>query len=95
MLRVYLKHTSHTVFSVRLHFGLNLKIKKSTLSCCFTWIVLIELNSTAAFLLIWKTWDERFNGKVEGWGILRNGGILVMMGVDQSDEAASTAADDE
>ena len=32
----------------------NLKIKKPTLCCCFTWIVFIELNFTVAFLLIRK-----------------------------------------
>ena len=52
----------------------NLKMKKPTLCCCFTWIVFIELNFTVAFLLIRKTWDGRFAGKVWGWGILRNGG---------------------
>ena len=40
---------------------------------CFTWIAFIELNFTVAFLLIGKTCD----GQVGGWGILRNGGILV------------------
>ena len=37
-----------------------------------------ELNFTVAFLLIRKTWDDRFAGKVGGWTFLRNGGILVM-----------------
>ena len=32
----------------------NLKIKKPTLCCCFTWIVFIELTFTVAFLLIRK-----------------------------------------
>ena len=40
----------------------------------FSWIVFIELNFTVAFLLIRKTWDDRFAGKVGGWEILRNGG---------------------
>ena len=44
------------------------------LCCCFTWIVFIKLNSTVVFLLIRKTWDDRFTGKMGGWGILRNGG---------------------
>ena len=57
-------------------------MKKPTLCCCFTWIVFIELNFTVAFLLIRKTWDGRFAGKVWGWGILRNGGILVIEGHD-------------
>ena len=48
-------------------------MKKATL-CCFTWIVFIEIHFTVAFLLIRKTWDDRFAGKVGGWGILRNGG---------------------
>ena len=39
--------------------------------CCFTWIVFIELNFTVAFLLIRKTWDDRFAGKVQGWGVLK------------------------
>ena len=33
---------------------------------------------TIEFLLIKKTWDGRFVGKVEEWEILRNGRILVM-----------------
>ena len=53
---------------------MNLKMKKPTLCCCFTWIVIIELNFPFAFLLIRKTWDDRFVGKVEEWGIVRNGG---------------------
>ena len=44
----------------------------------FTWIVFIELNFTVAFLLIRKTWDDGFAGKVGGQEggceILRNGG---------------------
>ena len=28
-----------------------------------------------------KIWDNRFAGKLEGWGILRNGGILVIGGM--------------
>ena len=55
-----------------MYFRVNLKMKKPTLSCCFTWIVFIELNFTVAFLLIRKTWDDQFAGKVGGWGILRN-----------------------
>ena len=49
-------------------------MKKPTLCCFFTWILFIELNFTVAFLLIRKTWDDGFAGKVEGWGILRNRG---------------------
>ena len=51
------------------------------LCCCFTWIVFIELNFTVAFLLIRKTWEGRFIGKVGGmgrnfkkWGDPSNGG---------------------
>ena len=57
-----------------MYFRVNLKMKKPTLCCCFTWIVFIELNFSFAFLLIRKTWDDRFVGKVEEWGIVRNGG---------------------
>ena len=57
-----------------MYFRVNLKMKKPTLCCCFTWIVFIELNFTVAFLLIRKTWYDRFTGKVERWGILRNEG---------------------
>ena len=57
-----------------MYLRVNLKMKKPTLCCCFTWIVFIELNFTVAFLLIRKTWDDRFTGKVGGWGILKNGG---------------------
>ena len=63
-----------------MYFRANLKMKKPTLCSCFTWIVFIELNFTVAFLLIRKTWDDRFDGKVGRWGFLRNGGILVMGG---------------
>ena len=53
-----------------MYFRVNLKMEKPTLCCCFTWIVFIELNFTVAFLLIWKTWDDGFAGKVGGWGIV-------------------------
>ena len=72
-----------------MYFRVNLKMEKPVLCCCFTWIVFIELNFIAAFLLIKKTWDDRFTGKVGGWGILRNWGdpsnggmILKWRGVD-------------
>ena len=60
-------------------------MKKPILCCCFTPIKFLELNVTVAFLLIRKTWDDRFAGKVGGgrgggWEILRNGGNLVMGG---------------
>ena len=32
-------------------------------------------------MLIRKTWDEGFAGKVGGWGILRNGAILIIGGM--------------
>ena len=64
-----------------MYFRVNLKMKKPTLCCCFTWIVLIELNFTVTFLPIRKTWDEEFASKVGEWGILRNEGILVMRGM--------------
>ena len=41
-------------------------------------MLFIELNFTVAFMLIRKTWEDRFAGKVVGWGILKNGGMLVM-----------------
>ena len=47
-------------------------MKKSTLFCCFTWIVFIELNFTVVFQLIRKTWDVWFVGGVGEWEILRN-----------------------
>ena len=65
-----------------MYFRVNLKMKKSTLCCCFTWIVFIELNFTVAFLLIKKTWNDRFAGKVGGCGISRygRGGRILVMG---------------
>ena len=50
-------------------------MKKQTLCCCYTWIVFIDLNFIVAFLLIRKTWEERFAGKWcvcvcgGGWGM--------------------------
>ena len=41
-------------------------------------MLFIELNFTVAFMLIRKTWEDRFAGKMAGWGILKNGGMLVM-----------------
>ena len=46
--------------------------------CSFTRIAFIEINFTVTFLLISKTWDGQFGGKVGEWRILRNGVILVM-----------------
>ena len=65
-----------------MYFRVTLKMKKPTSFCCFTWIALIELNSTVEFLFIRETWDDRFPGKVGWWEILRTEGerILVMGG---------------
>ena len=57
-----------------MHFRVNLKMKKPKLCCCFTWIVFIELNFIVAFLLIRKTVDDRFAGKVGGIGDLKKWG---------------------
>ena len=57
-----------------MYFRVNLKMKKPMLCCCFTWIVFIELNFTVAFLLIRKTWDDRFVGKVGGMGDFKKWG---------------------
>ena len=35
---------------------------------CIASIVFIELNFIAAFLLVRKTWDDRFDSKVAGGG---------------------------
>ena len=48
-----------------MYFRVNWKMEKPML-CCFTWIVFIEVNFTVAFLLIRKTWDDRFTGNVGG-----------------------------
>ena len=55
-----------------MYFRVNLKMKKPILCCCFTPIKFLELNVTVAFLLIRKTWDDRFAGKVGGG---RGGGV--------------------
>ena len=65
-----------------MRFRVNLKMKKPTLCCSFTLIVFIELNFTVAFLLITKTWNDQFAGKVGGCGILRNRGDLSNVGDD-------------
>ena len=52
-----------------MYFRVNLKMKKPTLCCYFTWIVFIELYFTVAFLLIRKTWEDQFAGKVGGRGV--------------------------
>ena len=47
-----------------MYFRVTLKIEKSMLCFCFTWIVFIKLNFTVAFLSIRKTWDDQFTGMV-------------------------------
>ena len=37
-----------------MYFRMNLKMKKPTLFCCFTWMAFIELNCTVPFMLIKK-----------------------------------------
>ena len=49
-----------------MYFRVNLNMKKPTSCCCFTWTAFIELNFKVAFLLIRKTWNGRFVGKVGG-----------------------------
>ena len=51
-----------------MYFRGNLKWKKPAFCCCFTWIVFVKLNFTAAFQLIRKTWNDRFVGKVGDGG---------------------------
>ena len=57
-----------------MYFRVNMKMKKLTSCCCFTWIVFIKLNFTVTFLLIRKTWMPDLPVKVGGWRILRHGG---------------------
>ena len=45
-------------------FEVNFKMKKPTLSCCFKWILFIELDFTVAFLLINNTCDDWFAGNI-------------------------------
>ena len=71
-----------------MYFRVNLKIKKPTLFCYFTFIVFIELNFTVAFLLVRKTWDDQFADKMGGMGDFKkwvggypsNGGIILEWG---------------
>ena len=61
-----------------MYFRVNFKMKNPMLYC-FTCILFIELNFTVAFLLIRKTWDGRFVGRVGGWGmILKWGGDTLL-----------------
>ena len=57
-----------------IYFRVNLKMKKPTLCCRFTWIVFIKLNFTVALSLIRKTWMTDLPVRWGGWGILRNWG---------------------
>ena len=51
-----------------MYFRVSLKMKKTTLCDCFTWIVFVELNFTVAFLLIRKTWEDLFGmGDFKKW----------------------------
>ena len=63
-----------------MYFRVNLKMKKPTLRCCFTWIVFIELNFTVAFQLIRKTSDDQLARRVRGMRDFKKWGILVMRG---------------
>ena len=47
-----------------MYFRVSSKMEKPTLFYYFTRIVFIELHFTVAFLLIRKTWNDRFAGKV-------------------------------
>ena len=42
--------------------------------------VFIELNFTVAFLLLRKTWDDQFTGKVGGILVMGRGGDFEMGG---------------
>ena len=55
-----------------MYFRVNLAMKKPTFRCCFTWILFTELSFAVAFLLIRKTWDDRFAGN--GWDDFEMGG---------------------
>ena len=65
-----------------MYFRANLKMKKDVVAYVVVlheqYLLNFEFNFTVAFLLIWKTWDDKFAGKVGGWRILRNRGILIM-----------------
>ena len=58
-----------------MYFRVNLKMKKKTLCCCFTWIAFNELHFAVAFLLIRENRDGRFLSNIactivcwERWG---------------------------
>ena len=75
---IYMDFINIIYLTPSIYFRVNLKMKKPTLCYCFTWILFIEVNFTIASVLIRKTWNDWFDSKIRGWGILRNGGILVM-----------------
>ena len=50
-----------------MYFRVNLKMKKPTICCCFTWIVFIEHNFTVAFLLIKKYGNNHAKTSVSSW----------------------------
>ena len=57
-----------------MYFRVNLRMKKPTFCCCFTWIVFIELNFTVACQLTRKTWDDRFvSKKITLWPRIMDG----------------------
>ena len=63
------------------YFRMNLKMKKPTLCCCFTWIVFIKLNFTVALWLIRKTW--MINLPVRwGMGDFKKWGMILRWEVD-------------
>ena len=68
-------------------YFINVKMKKPSLCYCFTWIIFIELNFTVVFLVIRKTWEDRFAGKMCVWEILQdrgdpnNGGLISIYGL--------------
>ena len=45
-----------------MHFGVNLKMKKPALSCCFTWIAFVELNFTV--LNLTSVYKENVEGLI-------------------------------
>ena len=55
-----------------MNFTMNFQMKKPTLCCCFAWIIFTELNFTVAFLVMRKTWEDRFASMMGGWGVLQN-----------------------
>ena len=64
-----------------MYFRMNLKMKKRTLCCCFTWIVFIKLNFTVALWLIRKTW--MINLPVRwGMGDFKKWGMILRWEVD-------------